>query len=459
MFTTMTSSEENNTQMNLEEKNTQTTENLNETVEPKAKKKSHLPTIIVIILIAVGIYYGKGYYDAKKAADLAASGPKALPAVTVVPAQQTDLFAQSNYVGRVAAIQTVEIKAQVVGEITAVNFKEGSFVRQGQLLYTLDSRKYEAIVSLRKGQLAQAKADLDRAEKFYNRIKNADERSVSKADAETAESAVIQALAGVEQANANLRLAMIDLGHTRIKSPIAGRIGGTNYTKGNYISATSGSLATVVQMDPIRVTFSMPDRDYLNQLDTFKNSGSVYNTTLRLSNGEVIDASGERDFEDNQMDQKTGSLSMRIKFRNPEGLLIPGSMVRIATKQVKSQLVTVVPQIALLADSKGDYVYVVDKDNTVQRLDVVLGVEFGTMREITCGVKAGDLVVVSGLQNIRQGVKVNVAKPAEKTSASLASQSEADNNIAASADKDKVTDKKKPVSPCDKTEPVKKEGN
>ncbi|NLV81571.1 MAG: hypothetical protein GXZ18_01000, partial [Synergistaceae bacterium] len=126
---------------------------------------------------------------------------------------------------------------------------------------------------------------------------------------------------------------------------------------------------------------------------------------------------------------------------------------------VKSQLVTVVPQIALLADSKGDYVYVVDKDNTVQRLDAVLGVEFGTMREITCGVKAGDLVVVSGLQNIRQGVKVNVAKPAEKTSASLASQSEADNNIAASADKDKVTDKKKPVSPCDKTEPVKKEGN
>lgn len=445
MFITMTSAEENNTKMNLEEKDRQKAQNINKIVEPKTKEKSYTLAIIIIVLIIAGGFFGKKYYDEKKAAKLAAQAPQPLTTVSVVPAQQADLFAENDYIGRVDAIQTVDIKAQIVGEIIRVNFKEGSLVKAGQLLYTLDNRKYEATVSLRKGQLALAKADLDRAEKYYNRIKNADERSVSKADAEAAESAVTQALAAVEQANATLRLAMIDLDHTQIKSPITGIIGATNYTKGNYISATSGSLATVVQMDPIRVSFSMPDRNYLNQLALFKKNGSVYNTTLTLSNGEVINASGKRDFEDNQMNQKTGSLLMRIRFSNQDGLLIPGSMVRISTKQVKSNLVVVVPQVALLADSKGDYVFVVDKENTVQKRDVVLGVEYGTMREITCGIKAGDQVVVSGLQSIRQGVKVNIAKTAEKTTAELASQSDADKQLAASIDQLANGNKAKPA--------------
>lgn len=420
--------------------------------EVKTRKLPQLITIIVLILIAAGSIYAKKHYDGMKAAQMSAAPQRPLPTVTVTPAVETDLFAEKEYIGKVDAIQTVEVRAQVVGEIMKVNFKEGSLVKAGQSLYTLDNRKYEATVSLRKGQLAQAKADLERAEKFFTRLQNADERSVSKADFDSAESAVMQALAAVEQANANLRLAMIDLGNTVIKSPITGRIGATNYTKGNYISATSGALATVVQTDPIRVKFSIPDRDYLNQLDTFKNNGAVYNTTLKLSNGEIINASGERDFEDNQMDQRTGSLSMRVRFKNPDGQLIPGSMVRISTKQVKSQLVTVVPQTALLADSSGDYLYVIDKNNVVQKVDVVLGVELGSTREVKSGVKVGDNVVITGIQNIHPGVKVNVAKPAEKTIASLASQSEADNNIANSVNN-------KPVLSADKTEEIKKEGN
>jgi len=436
---------ENEVKMDLLQENRKT--------EDKAKKWPQLVLIVILILIAIGSIYAKKYYDERKEANMAATAVRPLPTVTVVPAVETDLFAQKEYIGKVDAIQSVEVRAQVVGEIMKVNFKEGSIVKVGQPLYTLDARKYEATVTLRKGQLAQAKADLDRAEKFFARLKNADERSVSKADFDSAESAVMQALAAVEQANANLRLAMIDLGNTVIRSPISGRIGATNFTKGNYISATSGALATIVQMDPIRVKFSMPDKDYLNQLAIFKENGSVYNTTLKLSNGDVITASGERDFEDNQMDQKTGSMSMRIRFNNPEGLLIPGSMVRIATKQVKSQLVIVVPQTALLADSASDYVYVVDSDNVIKKVEITLGTEVGSMREVTSGIKAGDRVVTTGIQNIRPGIKVNIAEPAEKTTASLASQSEADNNIVSDANgKDSVLSD-------DKSEPVKKEGN
>ena len=245
-------------------------------------------------------------------------------------------------------------------EIAKVSFKEGSIVKAGQLLFQIDPAQYQATVALRKAELEKAEATLAEAEKYHKRVMAANDQAVSAADRDTAESSVLQGKAAVSQAKANLRLAEINLGYCRITAPITGKIGIANLTKGNYVTPSSGALATIVQMDPVRVSYTLPDRDYLDQLELFKKEGSVYKTKLILSNGSELDVPGQRDFEDNTVDQMTGTVMMRLRYTNDSGMLIPGEMVRVFTQPVKSRIVNVIPQTAVMADAEGDYVYVVE---------------------------------------------------------------------------------------------------
>lgn len=252
------------------------------------------------------------------------------------------------------------------------------------------------------------------AEKYYKRVTAASERAVSATDRDTAEGNFLQAKAAVAQAKAALKLAQIDLGYCRITSPITGKIGRALYTKGNYVTPQITELASIVQMDPIRVSYPLPDRDYLDQLSLFKEDGSVYNTSLILSNGEKYNVPGKRDFENNRVDQTTGTIMMRLRFANKEGMLIPGEMVRVFTKPVKSHIVNAVPQTAVMADEQGDYVYVINADNTARQARVTLGREFGELREVTSGVEAGENVAVAGLQRLRPGAKVRIETSADE---------------------------------------------
>ena len=178
------------------------------------------------------------------------------------------------------------------------------------------------------------------------------------------------------------------------------------YTKGNYVTPSVTELANIVQVDPIRVTYPMPDRDYLDQIESFKCDGTVYNTQLMLSNGSEYSLPGEREFENNTVDTSTGTITMNIKFKNPDQMLIPGEMVRVYTKPVKSEIVNVIPQTAIMADSEGDYVYVLTPEETVKQTRIKLGQEFGQMREVI-GLETGTNVVISGIQNLRDEIKVS----------------------------------------------------
>lgn len=382
------------------------------TIEVKGRPKTKTAKIIIIIVLLVAAAFAaRAILGTNK--KTVAQAP-AEPIVVLYTAADSDLVAQSEYIGKVEAIQSVLVKPQVAGEIMAVHFKEGSIVRAGQPLFSIDSRQYQATVDLRKAELAQAEATLDRAAKYYNRLKAADKRSVSASDLDTAESDVRQSQAAVSQAKAALKLAQIDLAHTNITAPISGQIGAANFTKGNYVTASSGPLTTIKQMDPIRVAFAMPDRDYLDQLESYKKSGkSVYKTTLLLANGKTFPADGERDFEDNEIDQETGTLLMRLRFQNSTGLLIPGAMVRIKATPIEHKRMVVIPQTAVLTDTEGDYVYVVGSDGIAQQRRVTLGAEIDTMRQVKNGLNPGDRVVVQGVQALRPGVKVRVAESAE----------------------------------------------
>ncbi|MDR3353554.1 MAG: efflux RND transporter periplasmic adaptor subunit, partial [Synergistaceae bacterium] len=256
----------------------------------------------------------------------------------------------------------------------------------------------------------------------------ADQRSVSAADLDEAQNNIVQGKAAIEQARAALRLAEIDLGYTKIKAPISGRIGRAEFTKGNYVTPASSPLATIVQVNPIRVAFALPDKDYLEQYEAFGASGkSVYETTILLADGKPYPSGGKRDFEDNSMDPKTGSIMTRLRFENKSGVLVPGAMVRVLTRPSEKRVSVVLPQEAVMTDSSGDYVYVVDGGDTAQVCPVILGADVGAMREVVSGLEAGETVIVRGLQSVRPGMKVNPLPMktggGEKTPAELAMES------------------------------------
>lgn len=377
-------------------------------IELNSKQKSGWIKIALVVVIAAAAVYGYRTWSGGKAVQQQ-TAQAAEPLVIVKPVEKADSSSQpSEYVGRVEAIQTVQVKPQISGEIAKVSFKEGSIVKAGQLLFQIDPAQYQATVALRRAELEKAEATLAEAEKYHKRVMAANDQAVSAADRDTAESSVLQGKAAVSQAKANLRLAEIILGYCRITAPITGKIGIANLTKGNYVTPSSGALATIVQMDPVRVSYTLPDRDYLDQLELFKKEGSVYKTKLILSNGSELDVPGQRDFEDNTVDQMTGTVMMRLRYTNDSGMLIPGEMVRVFTQPVKSRIVNVIPQTAVMADAEGDYVYVVEADNSVRDVRVKLGREMGTLREVVSGLKDGQNVVVAGLQNLRPGTKVRI---------------------------------------------------
>lgn len=377
-------------------------------IELNSKQKSGWIKIALVVVIAAAAVYGYRTWSGGKAVQQQ-TAQAAEPLVIVKPVEKADSSSQpSEYVGRVEAIQTVQVKPQISGEIAKVSFKEGSIVKAGQLLFQIDPAQYQATVALRRAELEKAEATLAEAEKYHKRVMAANDQAVSAADRDTAESSVLQGKAAVSQAKANLRLAEINLGYCRITAPITGKIGIANLTKGNYVTPSSGALATIVQMDPVRVSYTLPDRDYLDQLELFKKEGSVYKTKLILSNGSELDVPGQRDFEDNTVDQMTGTVMMRLRYTNDSGMLIPGEMVRVFTQPVKSRIVNVIPQTAVMADAEGDYVYVVEADNSVRDVRGKLGREMGTLREVVSGLKDGQNVVVAGLQNLRPGTKVRI---------------------------------------------------
>lgn len=385
----------------------------NKNVEIKGSPKSPWVKIAAAVVVIAVVFFG--YKAWKDGSSQPVQQAAAEPVVIVRQVEKFDASSvPSEYVGRVESIQSVSVKPQISGEIAKVCFKEGSVVKAGQLLFQIDPKQYEATVQLRKAELQQAEANLVTAEKYYKRVTAASERAVSATDRDTAEGNFLQAKAAVAQAKAALKLAQIDLGYCRITSPITGKIGRALYTKGNYVTPQITELASIVQMDPIRVSYPLPDRDYLDQLSLFKEDGSVYNTSLILSNGEKYDVPGKRDFENNRVDQTTGTIMMRLRFANKEGMLIPGEMVRVFTKPVKSHIVNAVPQTAVMADEQGDYVYVINADNTARQARVTLGREFGELREVTSGVEAGENVAVAGLQRLRPGAKVRIETSADE---------------------------------------------
>ncbi len=228
-----------------------------------------------------------------------------------------------EYIGHAEAIQSVQIRPEVSAKITKINFHEGNFVNKSAALFTLDTAEFQAEVTLRKAELAMAQAKFDGALKYYTRLK-ATKKAMSASDLDAAESEERQAKAAVDAAKASLKLAEIQLGHTKITAPFAGRIGKIDFHVGSYVSPEN-VLCEIVQTDPIRILFAMPDRDYLSM----KNMHGKMKYELILADGSLYSGTIEKDFEDNVMNSDTGTINIWLKVGNEDNILLPGSLVRV----------------------------------------------------------------------------------------------------------------------------------
>jgi len=332
------------------------------------------------------------------------------PAVGVRPAELRGIARSYDFVGRIQAINTVQVRARVEGFLDKVQFTEGQDVKAGDLLYQLEKATYQAQVEQAQANLAAAKAQAINARLQYERsFQLAQRQNAPQAKADQDKAAMDVADAQVLQTQAALDLAQVNLGYTDIWAPIDGRIGRTTFTKGNLVNPASGVLATIVSQDPIYAIFPVAQR----QLEEIREARKLSDgrqikieIVLRLANGKEYPHPGVWNFTDPQVNQQTDTLLMRATMPNPERLLVDGQFATISIRERKEQMRLVIPLASLQLDQAGNYVLVVDDSGKVQMRRVQLGPREDTDIVIVDGLKEGEQVIVEGIQKVRVGQQV-----------------------------------------------------
>ena len=316
-----------------------------------------------------------------------------------------------RYTAQVIPIATVNITSRISADLVSVGFKEGEHVEKGRLLYTFDDTRYVAMYKSDKAKIEEYEAKLIYAKNDYERTNELFKKGVStKDEMESSMSQYKSYQASLLGAEADLILSEDDLKHCKIYSPISGAIGLTNYTEGNYITPSSGILATIVQLDPIRVKFSMSSRDFLenfSDLETLRKSCSV---KIKLADDTFYDEEGEIEFINNEAVKSTDTVPIFARFKNPNAKLLPNNTVAVYLKRKDDKSKVCVPISALLHDEESSYVYVVDENDIPHRRNVVLGRAAGGVQFLNSGVSEGERVVSDGPHKVVENVKIEVAK-------------------------------------------------
>lgn len=335
------------------------------------------------------------------------------PAVTVKAVVNRPVTDTGAYIGRVVPIERVEVVARVPGFIEQRNFTEGQIVKKGELLFRIEQDTYKASVDQQAANLAKAKANEVNANLQLERnqalVKS---QAVPQATIDQLAAAEQGAKADILQAQALLEQAQINLGYTEIRSPIDGKIGIAKFTVGNLVQPSSGPIATIVSQDPIYVTFQPSEADvlaykrWLAQTDRKSPHLTVH---IRLPDGTIYPHPGLTNFLDVQVQPDTDTVTVRAQLPNSDGLLIPGGVVGVVVDRGTPVESLLVPQSAVLLDQAGHYVLVVDDAKKVEQRRVTTGIEQGRDIVITQGLKAGEIVIVEGVQKVRPGQVVSTS--------------------------------------------------
>jgi membrane fusion protein (multidrug efflux system) len=329
------------------------------------------------------------------------------PAVSVSPVASRQVTETGDFIGRVVAIDKVDVVARVPGFIEQRNFTEGQQVKTGDLLFRIEQDTYKAAADQQNANLAKAKAtevnanlQLQRAQVLVR------SENVPQATVDQLAAAELSAQADILQAQALLEQAQINLGYTEIHSPINGRIGLANFTVGNLVQPSSGTLATIVSQDPIYVTFQASEADiieYKKRIAASADKNPHVAVQIKLPDGTIYSHPGITNFLDVQVEADTDTVVVRAQFPNPDGALIPGGIVGVIVQRGAPRSSLVVPQSAVLLDQAGHYVLVVDDAKKVEQRRVTTGSEQGRDVVVSDGLKEGELVIVDGIQKVHPG--------------------------------------------------------
>ncbi len=321
--------------------------------------------------------------------------------------EQVNVSAEST--GRVEAQYSIDVIARVSGFLLKKYFKEGDFVKKGQLLFQIDPREYQLSVNNSRAAVNQYQALYTNARQEWHRA-NAlvKEDLISRSDVDSSLAARNQNRALLDSANQQLELAKVNLSYTSIRSPIDGRIGKVNITEGNYVTATSGSLVNVASVSPVYVSFSLKGDDFVKLLkasDKFKD----VEVKVQFGDGSWYDKVGTVNFVDNKIDKDSGSVQMRATFDNEKGWLVPGAYMKVKLTAPKTVEFMTVPQACAKGDAMSGYYVWAVQDNKAVRKDIKVSDDINNNWIVEDGLNKSDVIVVSGIQNVAaEGQKLKI---------------------------------------------------
>ncbi|HEY1129323.1 MAG TPA: efflux RND transporter periplasmic adaptor subunit [Roseateles sp.] len=360
-----------------------------------------------IALVALGTV-GLGQFGQPARANAVPAAPPATP-VSVAEVLSQPVSAWNEFSGRLEAVDRVDVRARVSGAVQAVHFREGSLVKAGDLLVSIDPAPYQAEVARVEAQVAAAQARVSYTQSELARSKALlEERAVARRDFDERDNAAREAAANLRAAQAALQTAQLNLGYTQVRAPVAGRVGKIEVTSGNLVAAGAGApvLTTLVSVSPIYASFDADEKIVSGALATLPDGGTNRRGMERipvemLSGGDS--QIGRLQLVDNQVDAKSGTLRVRAVFDNKDGRLIPGQFAKLRMGQAKDEAALLVNERAVGTDQDKRFVIVVGQGNQAEWRPVTLGASVNGLRVVTSGLKGGERIVVGGVQRVRPG--------------------------------------------------------
>lgn len=380
-------------------------ENQNETDMQVNSKETHWVKWSLLTLLILAIGAGIGFFAAKyfigKAMAQMMMARGGATYVTVQAPKLENVTLNKKYIAKVEAINAVDIKPQVSGYIEEVLFEDGSEVKEGQPLYDIEKRRYAANVASAQATLMQLENDYRRQHALYK------DKMLPKAELEVAE-------ANVAKAKAALELAKVDLDHSDIRAPISGRIGKTLITKGNFVASGGANLARIVQLQPVRISISVTDKERLSAAKAMANGeeSAKMHIQAQIADGEIIDIVANKIYADNEVSAQTATIPLYIEYQNEDGLLIPGNFINILVSDTSAKEEITIPQVAVSQDGNGKYVMVI-KDDVAEQRYVELGDSFKDRFVVKNGLTADEKIAITGVQKLSNGQKVKATEALE----------------------------------------------
>lgn len=366
--------------------------------------KKNIIIMLAIILAAIVIRFGYTLFGQIMSGKAMKNKPA--PSVVVEVINDENVIRSFEAPGRVISKYRVDVLARISGYLRTSYFKEGDYVKEGQTLFQIEPTEFSNSTKVAQANVSNLKAQLAYAEKQLARAQELVKKDyIAKAQYDQMLSNRDSLRAQLASAQASYSDSQRILGYTMVQSPVDGRVGFINVTVGNYVSPSSGALTTINSTNPIYVTFPLDSNDYAALAASDKEQNTNRKVDLILPNGSKYKLNGVQDFQDNKVDQSTGTVTMRATFQNPDNALIHGEFVTIKLYANKPVRVPVVPQTAVMENQAGKYVYKMDENELPQLTYIKTGGQSGSNWIVEDGLKKGDKIITEGLQ------KVTPAKP------------------------------------------------